>query len=74
MHLEKRKIYQKGHENDVRPHLFHGPLDNEPLTACLKASGAPPILNKAEGLRKVDDARKKSLTCRTTHYQEAFAA
>ena len=31
-------------------HLFHDPLDNEALTACLKASLAPSILDNAEGL------------------------
>ena len=38
------------------PHLFHGPLANEPLTACLKASLAAPILNNAKGLWSMDDA------------------
>jgi len=32
------------------PHLFHDPLDNEPLPACLLASEASSTLNKAEGL------------------------
>jgi hypothetical protein len=26
------------------PYFFHGPLDNESLTACVQASPAPPIL------------------------------
>jgi hypothetical protein len=32
------------------PHLFHDPLDNKPLPACLLASEASSMLNKAEGL------------------------
>lgn len=48
------------------PHLFHGPLANEPLTACLKASLAAPILNKVEGRWSMDDAWVISLTCRNS--------
>jgi len=31
------------------PHLFHGPLDNEPLPACKQASRASPMLNREQG-------------------------
>jgi len=39
----------KSEECTKFPHLFHGPLDNEPLMACLMASEAPPMLNKQKG-------------------------
>jgi hypothetical protein len=40
----------KSEERAKFPHLFHDPLDNEPPPACLQASEASPMLNKAEGL------------------------
>jgi len=40
----------KSEEYTKFPHLFHGPLDNEPPTACLEASGPSPILNKEDRL------------------------
>jgi len=37
-------------------HLFHGPLYNEPLMPCLKASSARNIAEQAAGLCKDVDA------------------
>jgi len=39
----------KSEEYTKFPYLFHSTLDNEPLTACLEASQAPPILNEKKG-------------------------
>ena len=39
----------KGNYISLQPHLFHGPLDDEPLMACVKTSLATPILNKKWG-------------------------
>jgi len=44
------KCTLKSEEYTKFPHLFHGPLDNKPLPACLQASEASPMLNKAGGL------------------------
>jgi len=55
------------------PHLFHGPLDNEPLPACLKASGASPMLNRERGFAGwMMPGGQPNMP--DSHYQEAFAA
>jgi hypothetical protein len=47
-YYQEVKCTLKSEKYTIVPHLFHGPLDNEALTACLKASLAPSILNNAE--------------------------
>lgn len=73
LHYQEEKCTLKSEEYTQFPHLFHGPLDNEPLPACFEASEASPMLNKAEGLwRWLMPGNKPNMP--DTHYQEAFAA
>jgi hypothetical protein len=37
---------------EIQPHLFHDPLDNEPLMACVQTSPAPPMLNREYGFEE----------------------
>jgi hypothetical protein len=47
-YYQEVKCTLKSEKYTIVPNLFHGPLDNEALTACLKASLAPSVLNNAE--------------------------
>lgn len=46
----------------ILPHLFHGLLDNQPLTACIQALTAPPFLTRENGFEVMVDACHNSLT------------
>jgi len=48
-HYQEVKCTLKSEKCTEFPHLFHGPLDNEPPPACLQTSRPSPMLNKEQG-------------------------